>query len=186
MSRFRTLDLPKLIFESVRNDLSVTKLYYDSLGNLQGGKISIFYKFCLACVYVLKPSWDIFDTFRNKYQLVAQCNWTYAQLTNVLNYLYDNALSRITISESVNGIGYYPTIDVESIAYMPTIDVESTVYLYSIDLNTAILSNVTINVPVSLYSNTALLNLLIQTVSQIKLAGIGCNVSDGTNSTIIM
>lgn len=59
------------------------------------------YKFCAGCLSVLIQPFTLFDAFRRKEWLIANCKWQVGQLTNVLNSLYDSTLNRIFITQSV-------------------------------------------------------------------------------------
>jgi len=184
MSQYRYIDYPKLMFEGLRNYLSVTKLYYDEFGVKHGGLISDLFKYCLAITYYLKDAWESFELFRSKQQLIASCNWQYAQLANVLNYLFDPILKRITVSEASLPHDFYPSFAYESTIFAPSFTSESTTYVYSIDSIYSILGFVTINIPSDFYSDTYKLNSIVFTAAQIKVSGIDCQVWDGVNAKI--
>jgi hypothetical protein len=90
-NNFRNINYGRMLYESLRN--------YYSLNSSE--QITILYKLCAAILSPLQPAFDDYVKFRTKEALIASCKWQIAQLTNVLNYLYDTALSRIYITQGV-------------------------------------------------------------------------------------
>lgn len=80
-----------MLRETLTTALSINKVYAPTW----------MYKFCAACLSVLVQPWTLFDAFRQKEWLVASCMCQVGQLTNVLNYLYDNVQNRIYITQAV-------------------------------------------------------------------------------------
>lgn len=156
MSVFRKLDYGRMLYESLRNYFSINS----------SGMISILFKYCACFLQVLQAPFIAYDAQRAINALVAQCAWQIGQLTNVLNFLYDNALSRIFLTQSVT-----KNLSAPKFPYTTTVQVrgfgvpaqaQARGFLDSIST-----SLVTINVPVSVP-----LPPLIATVEQIRLQGI--------------
>lgn len=122
------------------------------------------YKFCAGCLSVLIQPFTLFDTFRKKEWLIAQCKWQVGQLTNVLNALYDPALNRIYITQSV------PTPQfLTQFAYPPegyASDFGSAPMMFLEPFGGVLETTVTINVPA-----TADIVDLTATVAQIAIDG---------------
>jgi hypothetical protein len=109
MARFRTIDYGKMLYESVRAYYAVNS----------AGELSILYQVCAAIVQPLQGAFDAYHTFRQNASVIASCPWQIGQLTNVLNYLYDNVENRIFITQSVTspvsatGFAYNAIINAE-------------------------------------------------------------------------
>lgn len=173
MNIFKKIDLPNLMYEGLRNQFTINK----------AGFLSQLYKFCLACTYPIKSTWDFFDSFRNNIQLIANCNWQYGQLTNVLNMIYDSSLKRISISEQHSENFFLSIFNYNSLCFLPTFNYNTSTYLYPFNKNYNVIGIVTISIPTSL-SNS--INEIAATVAQIKISGIYCIVTDGTNNVPII
>ena len=78
--KFKNINISKILYELLRSDLSI---------NLSQ-KLSIFYKYLLACLYPLQISFDNFFVWRKKEFIISNCHWENGNLTNVLNLLFDN------------------------------------------------------------------------------------------------
>lgn len=88
--KFRYIDYPNMLLQTLRAYFSV---------NSQG-KVNNFYTY-LACI--IQPLIAPFNTYaaqRITDGLIANCYWQIGQLTNVLNYLYDNVNNSIFITQS--------------------------------------------------------------------------------------
>lgn len=138
------------------------------------GALSYIYKLCLCCLYSLQIPFNNFHSWRIKKRLIANCTWTIAQLTNVLNYLYDSELNRIVIRQSVTVYLYAPIIDeAESTVFAIEIDAgNTTIYtpnIYDATINSSL---VTIYIPATLYNDSALKGQLVADIEQIKILGI--------------
>lgn len=90
MTRFRTINYGKQLYESLRNYFSV---------NTQGN-LSILYRFMACIMQLFQGPFDAYVVQRQTLWLIANCKWQIGQLTNVLNYLYDRADKRIYITQS--------------------------------------------------------------------------------------
>lgn len=90
-NNFRNINYGRLLYEALRNYFSV---------NGVTGQLTIFYKFMAAVIQPLQPVFDAYVLFRIREALIASCKWQIGQLTNVLNYLYDNTLNRIFITQA--------------------------------------------------------------------------------------
>lgn len=159
MSRFRTIDYGKMLYETLRAYFSV---------NAQG-EMSLLYKFCAAIVAPIQKPFDNYNTYRINAALIASCKWQIGQLTNVLNYLYDNTLSRIFIGQSVVSTVSDPTFVYPPVNYD---DVFANAYLinereFGDSLN---ISTVSINIPVTVAASS--LSQITATLQLIRLEGI--------------
>lgn len=88
-NRFRHIDLPALLYECLRAYYSV---------NSQG-QVNWLYKYCAALVQPLQAPFEAYEAQRAQNGLIANSKFQIGQLTNVLNYLYDNILNRIFITQ---------------------------------------------------------------------------------------
>lgn len=76
------------------------------------GYVNNLYKYCACLVQPLIAPWDVFETQRIENGLIANTKWQMGQLTNVLNYLYDDVNNSIFITQitievpSVTGFEY--------------------------------------------------------------------------------
>ena len=91
MPLFKRLNYGKLIYESLRAYFAVNT----------GGNLSFLYKYCVCIIFPLQAAFDDYAAKRAINEIIAQCKWQIGQLTNVLNYLYDQTLNRIFISQAV-------------------------------------------------------------------------------------
>lgn len=157
MPNFRKISYGPLLYETLRAYYSVNS----------SGELSVMYKFLLAIVQVLQGPFDVYDTYRKKEAIIANCKWQIGQLTNVLNYLYDSSLNRIFITQSEIAAISDPTF-----AYSPThfdqtfADTPPEIFERTFKDRVAT-TLVTINVPVSVN-----LSDLTATIEQIKIEGI--------------
>ena len=166
MVQFKNIAIFRILKESMRAYHSVNA----------AGALSVLYKFALCCVYPLQAPFDIFNTWRRREILIANCKWQRGQLTNVLNTLYDSVLMRIYIGASSEGYVFAPNIvDAESDLFAPNIDdAESTIFVNNIDDNPLVGTIVKIFVPNSIYSVS--LAQIIPDIEQIKLSGINYEI----------
>lgn len=88
----KNINYQKLLFEGLRFYFSVNK----------AGQPSILYRYLSAFVSLFQAPFNSFDTFRKKEYLIANCKWQIGQLTNLLNYFYDNIQNRIYITQSTS------------------------------------------------------------------------------------
>lgn len=156
MANFRHINYGKLLYETLRAYYAVNS----------SGNITVMYKFLLAIVQVLQSPFDEYEIYRTKEAIIANCKWQVGQLTNVLNYLYDPALSRIFITQSA-----ISPIDDPTFAYAPynfdTVFAEDPEIFERTFSDRVASTLVTINVPVGVNISD-----LTATVEQIKLTGI--------------
>jgi hypothetical protein len=89
MARFRHIDFPAVLYETLRSYYSVNKQ----------GQPSWLYKYCAALVQPLQGAWSQYETARAKAGLLASAKFQIGQLAAVLNYLYDAVLQRIYITQ---------------------------------------------------------------------------------------
>lgn len=109
---YKTIEYGKMLYETLGNYFSVNVF----------GNLSILYRFLLSCLYTLQPEWDSFETWRFNKKLIANCKWQIGQLTNVLNYYFDNTQKRIYITQRALLNTFAPTIAYESVTYSRTIN----------------------------------------------------------------
>lgn len=88
-NRFRHIDIGILLYECLRAYYSV---------NSQR-KVNWLYKYCAALVQPLQTPFEAYEAQRKQNGLIANSKFQIGQLTNVLNYLYDNILNRIFITQ---------------------------------------------------------------------------------------
>ena len=87
--RFRHVDFPVCLYESLRTYYSV---------NSQG-KVNWLYKLCAANIQPMQCYWTTYEQLRATNGLIAGGKFQIGNLTNILNYLYDNVLNRIFITQ---------------------------------------------------------------------------------------
>lgn len=101
-TRFRNINYPKMLYETMRSFFSVNR----------SGLLSNLFKYVSCIIQPLIAPWDVFEVARIQNGLIANTKWQMGQLTNVLNYLFDPVnnsiyISQITISvPSVTGFQY--------------------------------------------------------------------------------
>jgi hypothetical protein len=156
MPKFRKISYGKLLYETLRAYYSVNT----------SGNISIMYKFLIAIVQVLQMPFDDYDIYRTKEAIISNCKWQIGQLTNVLNFLYDPALSRIYITQSI-----VLPVDDPTFQYPPynfdTVFAEDPVVFERTFSDKVASTLVTINVPAGVNISD-----LTATVEQIRITGI--------------
>jgi hypothetical protein len=104
LSKFRSIDYGKMLYETLRNYYSV---------NAQG-KISLLYQYLACLIQPLIAPWDNYENNRLLNGLIADTKWQIGQLTIVLNYLFDPNLKRIYITQAS-----YTNVDDPEFAYPP-------------------------------------------------------------------
>jgi hypothetical protein len=87
--RFRTISIPIMLYETLRAYYSVNS----------AGKVNWLYKYCACLLQPLIGPLQQYETERVINGLIANSKFQVGQLTNVLNYLYDNVLNRIFITQ---------------------------------------------------------------------------------------
>jgi hypothetical protein len=156
MKLFRNIDYSKMLLETLRNFFSVNV----------AGNISILYKYALALIYPLQQPFNDYVTFRNKEFIIASCKWQIGQLTNVLNYLYDNTLNRIYITQSTITIVNDPMF--QYAPYNFDSDFAAAPSIFERGFTDKVSSSlVTINAPTAVDHND-----FVATVNQIRTLGI--------------
>ena len=152
----KKINYPALLFEGLRSYFSMNKTEQPS----------ILYKYLAAFVALFQQPFLSFDAFRIKEYLIANCKWQIGQLTNLLNYFYDNTQKRIYITQSysftISDVTFdYNQINNDSDFNSPTLIQERTFEDASLQ------TIVHINVP-------SIVNLddLTATIEQIKFQGI--------------
>lgn len=161
MTKFRTINYGKMLYEALRNYFSV---------NTQGN-LSILYRFMAAVIQPLQGPFNNYVQQRQILWLIANCKWQIGQLTNVLNYLYDPMAKRIFITQSKT-----TNISATTFEYPATLQArkfgEATPAQGRKFLDSASTTVVTINVPssVSVPAITA-------TIELIRLQGIPYSIN---------
>ncbi len=87
--RFRSIDIGKMLYETLRAYYSVNS----------AGKVNWLYKYCACLLQPLIGPLQQYETERVINGLIANSKFQIGQLTNVLNFLYDNTLNRIFITQ---------------------------------------------------------------------------------------
>lgn len=153
--RFRDILFPEMLYETLRNYYSV-----DS-----EGQVNWLYKYCACLVQPLQAPWNTYDTVRRQNGLLANSKFQIGDLINVLNYLYDNVLNRIFITQ-----GYYDqtvarTFTEPAIAFAETFT--DTAILFAREFGDPVkFVGAIIHVP-----STANVSALTATVSEIAILG---------------
>lgn len=104
LTRYRSLQIPMMLYETLRAYYSVNS----------SGKVNWLFKFCACLVQPLIAPITNFEQQRTLIGLIANSPFQIGQTTNVLNYLYDNVLNRIFITQ-----GYYNQVVDTTFAYAP-------------------------------------------------------------------
>lgn len=94
MMRFRLIDIPKFVFQTLRGNYSVRGDYQLPT---QPQITTFLYRVCLAICYVIRGELHEYYRFRGKWFMLAACTPTYGQISRVLSYLYGY---NITITSS--------------------------------------------------------------------------------------
>lgn len=95
--RYRKLEIGKMLYETLRAYYSVNS----------AGQLSWLYKYCAAILQPLVAPLAEYEIQRVYDGLIANSKFQIGQLTNVLNYLYDQPLNRIFITQGF----YSQTVD---------------------------------------------------------------------------
>jgi hypothetical protein len=174
---FRSINYARMLYEALRNYLSVTKVYFVD-GTQYGGLLSDLYKYLLSCLYMLQSPWDSFEIWRAEKYIIANCKWQIGQLTNVLNYFFDSIQLRIYITQSRTLNLFAPTIAYESTTYAPTIAYESTTYASMITEATSVIAGVNFHVPSDVFNDPIAMGQLISVIEQVKITGINYVITE--------
>jgi hypothetical protein len=158
-NNFRNINFGKLLFETLRGYFAVNS----------AGEMSVLYKYLSSFAQVFQAPFNSFVGFRTKEALIASCKWQIGQLTNVLNYLYDKALHRIYITQSVVSIladpmFQYAPVNFDSDFGTPPVLFER---IFTDPVNQSLVS---INIPGAVATTS--LSDLTATLNQINLSGI--------------
>jgi len=159
-SRFRKIDYPKMLYETLRGYFSVTDV----------GKINTLYKYCAALIQPLIGPFNIFSSKRIVDGLIANSPWQIGQVTNVLNYLYDDTLKRIFITQSHQAITSATTFYYNAVVNAGTFGNDPLQLRTFFDKGGFV--PVVINVPAGLN-----LSLIIATIEQMRLQGISYTIN---------
>lgn len=157
MPNFKKIEYGRLLYETLRAYYSVNS----------SGDISILFKYLLACIQPLQAPFDGYDTYRTKEAIIANCKWQIGQLTNVLNYLYDNIQNRIFITQSTISRITDPTFAYAPYNFDETFSDSPPAIFERTFSDRFTITKVTINVPVGTNISD-----LTATIEQIKLIGI--------------
>jgi len=87
--RYRTINVGRVLYETLRAYFSVNT----------AGQLSWLYKYCACILQPLVAPLEQYEIQRVYDGLIAGSKFQIGQLTNVLNYLYDNVLNRIFITQ---------------------------------------------------------------------------------------
>ena len=102
--RMRATQLPLMLYEALRAYYSVNS----------SGQLNWLFKLCACLIQPLIAPVTIFETQRITAGILANSPFQIGQTTNVLNYLYDNVLNRIYITQ-----GYFLQVVDTTFAYAP-------------------------------------------------------------------
>lgn len=118
-NNFKNINYGRLLYETLRSYFSI---------NPVTNKITGLYKYLAAIIQPMQPAFDTYVAFRNRQAIIANCKWQIGQLTNVLNYLFDNNLKRIYITQSSSTIISDPTFHYPPKHFDDTFTWSSTIY----------------------------------------------------------
>lgn len=168
MSNFLNFDIAAINTELVRNYLIFNKK----------GKITSFYTFLLCCLRPVQQYFDNFVIFRNKKFDIANCDWTFGNVTNLLNSFFDSTQKRIYLTQSRATFIFAPDISFESDVFVPDINSESNVFAPDINFKFGVLALVIVWLPSNLYNNAITKAEIINTIEQIKLYNIDYQINE--------
>lgn len=155
-----------MAYESLRDYFAVNK----------AGKLSVLYKLLLSTLWPLQTAWNNFEAYRKKTWLISQCKWQIGQLTNLLNYLYDNTNSILVVQSAVNQV-YDPTINYAATSWDKVIGDSNTPLVSEPVISDNIqMVNVIIHLPSTLVANQSNYYDCISTIEKIRLLGINYNI----------
>ena len=165
MPQFKTIDVSKSLKETMGAYHTINAK----------GQLSYLYKFSLCCLYILQAPFNSFHLWRIRTQLIAQCMWQIGQLTNVLNYLYDNTLKRIYIQQPTPlNIFIYAIDETHPSLWTYAIDeTHDNIAISAIDEQLNSVYTI-IYVPETVYADD--LSQLTADIEQIKLEGINYQI----------
>lgn len=155
-NQFRNINYGRLLFESMR--------YYFAVN--ASGNLTELYKYLAAIVQPMQGPFDAYVVFRIMEALIASCKWQIGQLTNVLNFLFDNVLNRIFITQAVSFVIADPIFNYAPVNFDSDFNTapEEQERVFS---DSAAQSLVTIHAPLSVS-----LPALTAVIEQIRLRGI--------------
>lgn len=158
--RLRHVDFPSVLYECLRAYYSV---------NSQG-KVNSLYKLEAACIQPLQAPWANYEVQRANNGLIAASKFQIGNLTNVLNYLYDNLLNRIFIAQGIYDQTVARTFSEPAIAFGS--EFGETAIIFAREFGDAVkFVNAVIHVPVS--DN---LSQITATVAQMAIDGISYTI----------
>jgi hypothetical protein len=128
----------------------------------------------------IQTSWDAFEVYRAKIWLISQCKWVIGQLTNVLNYLYDSTNNSIYISQSSIDKVFVPEFTETTLVFAKVFAETTVVFAPTFD-DIAKVHPMKINVPASIYTNSAVLADLVATVEKIRPLGLKYTIEEITS-----
>lgn len=162
MPLFKNINYGRLIYEALRNYFAVNAF----------GDLTIMYKFCAACLFVLQARFNAYDINRRIAEIVANCKWQIGQLTNVLNFLYDPTLKRIFISQAT--ILTVSAVEFEYAAILQAQEFEVAAMVQMREFgDRSGGTSVTINVPIGTD-----IPAITATIEQIKISGIDYTINE--------
>lgn len=155
-NNFRNINFASMLYETLTGFFSVQS----------DGTIADLYKFCAAFLSLLQTPFTLFDAFRKKEYLIANCKWQIGQLTNVLNFLYDPIQNRITITQSSSTPTFFWKFAYPPSMFFSDFDTAPMVFLETFSSKTATTA-VTIDIPSDIP-----LDDITATIAQISITGI--------------
>lgn len=102
--RFRFLDIPKLVFQTLRTNYSVRNDYNNPNAP---HKTTYIYRFCLSVCDVFKEYLENYYIVRWKGKLLAACTPTYGQIERVLTEIYDYQILITPSNSSLSNSFWY-------------------------------------------------------------------------------
>ena len=168
MSQFHNIDYAKLNFELVRNDLAVNK---DEV-------ISDFFKFLLCCTYPFQSRMADYYLWLVKQYKIAICDWTFGNVTNLLNMLFDSVdkriyLNQVRLANTFDVTFSYPATSYDN-TFADTIEIIEPTFSTLANVNAI----VTVWLPSVLFNDGFAKQEIINTVEQIKLYGIDYQINE--------
>ena len=151
-----------MLYETMRNYFAVNS----------SGQMSQLYIYLACIIQPMWTPWTSYVSFRMTEALIANCAWQIGQLTNVLNYLFDNVLKRIYITQNSASIlsdpmFQYPPVNFDS--DFLTAPPQQFERVFDDPSNVGV---VTINAPASIS-----LTALTAVIEQIRVSGIPYNIN---------
>lgn len=155
-NNFRNIDYSKMLYEALRNYFSVNT----------SGQVTVLFKYCACFLQPLQGPFNAYAATRAINALVAQCKWQIGQLTNVLNFLFDPLLKRITITQAKTAVLSAPNFEYTTHVQVRGFDEPAQAQVRSFTDNSST-SKVIFNVPASVD-----LSNITAIIEQIRIQGI--------------